>query len=695
MNLTKSLVFMLGASVVTINVVNAHSLTHETVIQKNLANYEIPFTPNLLDGNSLIIVDKTAAIQLGKALFWDTNVGSHGVACATCHFHAGADGRTRNQLNPGMLNLKDATSGNKFDLPKSGEANYTLKATDFPFFKFKNVNDKKSITSQTDDVVGSAGTYKQIFTSLGLETDEEDCQLGTDPIHHVGDAQTRQTTKRNAPSVINAIFNHRNFWDGRANNEFNGVSPFGPRDKNAKIWVVKNGKAVSQKLSLVNASLASQALGPPTDMIEMSCNGRTFKDIAKKLLHQNPLSNQEINAEDSVLASLRNTSGFGLSNTYEELIKKSFNPIYWSSNAVVQRIKGTNYSQMEANFSFFFGLAIQMYESTLVSNQTKFDLALPPMKTNDVLPPTFTEQEKRGLVLFSNAHCDLCHSGAFFSSAVNRETDTPGIYQSFGSAYIDRVGFVPSNSNTGVDATLADVGFFNTSVVPDDYDIGLGGTDPWGNPLSYSTQYVDSIGLKTKKFVDHFIVSPCDFTQPFSLDFKSSELKKISSNSIGCNSVPKEYANVPKPSIVTRESLTLNQGRLSTLTIGAFKIPTLRNVELTGPYMHNGGMKSLEEVIDFYNRGGNVQNRRHAATLVFPQGFNDDDKDALVAFLKTLTDERVRWEKAPFDHPSIKVPNGHKETANGGLMEDNYLEIPAVGKNGAAKPLLPFENYLK
>ena len=35
------------------------------------------------------------------------------------------------------------------------------------------------------------------------------------------------------------------------------------------------------------------------------------------------------------------------------------------------------------------------------------------------------------------------------------------------------------------------------------------------------------------------------------------------------------------------------------------------------------------------------------------------DVDDLVAFLKALTDERVRWEKAPFDHPSLTIPNGH------------------------------------
>src|SRR6185295_812761 len=48
--------------------------------------------------------DEAAAIRLGKALFFDMQAGSDGVvACATCHFQAGADGRVKNQLNPGTL----------------------------------------------------------------------------------------------------------------------------------------------------------------------------------------------------------------------------------------------------------------------------------------------------------------------------------------------------------------------------------------------------------------------------------------------------------------------------------------------------------------------------------------------------------------------------------------------------------------
>lgn len=685
---------LLGGFFAISNFAQAHSVLTE----KNLQQYKIPITPGLLDGGLPIIVDKTAAIQLGKALFWDTNVGSNGVACATCHFHAGADSRTSNQLNPGMLHLNNPSSRTTFELSDSKNgANYTLKAEDFPFFRFTNPDDRNSkITFQTDDVVGSAGVYQQTFTAIDLNTlDEDVCSPTDDPVHHIGNAETRQTTKRNAPTVINAIFNHRNFWDGRANNEFNGVSPFGSRDKTAKIWVAKNDKVVGQKLNLINASLASQALGPPVDMIEMSCNGRVFKDIAKKLLTQTPLANQEIHPEDSVLADLRDDSGKGLTSTYETLIKKSFNPIYWSHKGIVQRYKGKSYSQLETNFSFFFGLAIQMYESTLVSNQSKLDQGIASMEAGETVPPNFTAEEKKGLGIFSDVHCDICHAGAAFSTAVHFETSSPNAYSSI---RVDRIGFIPSNGNDSVDATLADVGFFNTSVVPDEYDVGLGGVDPWGNPLSYAQQYLNSLGSKPKKLVDHFVVSPCDFTDPFILDFKDSELVQSKDRSESCSSLPKYYAGVPKPSVVKQELATLDQGRLSTLTTGAFKVPILRNVELTGPYMHNGGMKSLEEVVEFYNRGGNVYNRRHAATLVFEQGFSQADKDALVAFLKTLTDERVRWEKAPFDHPSIKVPNGHKASTSNGLMDDDYLEIPAVGKQGLPidkGPLMPFDAYLK
>jgi len=79
--------------------------------------------------------------------------------------------------------------------------------------------------------------------------------------------------------------------------------------------------------------------------------------------------------------------------------------------------------------------------------------------------------------------------------------------------------------------------------------------------------------------------------------------------------------------------------------IGAFKTPTVRNIALTAPYMHNGVFKTLEEVVDFYNKGGGkglgyeVENQ----TLPFEElKLNKKEEEALVAFMKTLTDKRYQ-----------------------------------------------------
>ncbi|WP_067145888.1 cytochrome-c peroxidase [Pseudotamlana agarivorans] len=75
--------------------------------------------------------------------------------------------------------------------------------------------------------------------------------------------------------------------------------------------------------------------------------------------------------------------------------------------------------------------------------------------------------------------------------------------------------------------------------------------------------------------------------------------------------------------------------------IGAFKTPTVRNIELTAPYMHNGVYNTLEEVVNFYNEGGGVGlgfNLEHQ-TLPFDQlDLTEDEQHAIVLFMKSLTD---------------------------------------------------------
>jgi Glycosyl transferase family 2 len=105
---------------------------------------------------------------------------------------------------------------------------------------------------------------------------------------------------------------------------------------------------------------------------------------------------------------------------------------------------------------------------------------------------------------------------------------------------------------------------------------------------------------------------------------------------------------------------------------GTFKIPGLRNVALTAPYFHNGGEATLLDVVDFYARGGSQGGATNPiltrdgteigglAVLNFNTAPDSEAVKAdLVAFLESLTDERVRIAAAPFDHPQIFVPNGH------------------------------------
>jgi len=67
---------------------------------------------------------------------------------------------------------------------------------------------------------------------------------------------------------------------------------------------------------------------------------------------------------------------------------------------------------------------------------------------------------------------------------------------------------------------------------------------------------------------------------------------------------------------------------------GKFKTPSLRGVALVAPYMHDGSLKTLEDVVEYYNRGG-VENA-HRDEKISPLGLSADELRALVAFLKTL-----------------------------------------------------------
>ena len=382
----------------------------------------------------------------------------------------------------------------------------------------------------------------------------------------------------------------------------------------------------------------------------------------------------------------------GLTRTYRDLVKQSFNKRYWSGEGDFGKsADGIAFNQMEANFGFFFGLAIQLYEGTLISDETRFDAA----RGKEGMPVSYDDSEKRGLKLFVS-ECMLCHLGPTFTAAAH-----PEVYNAKNAPLrlVDRRVINGDFDGSGVAYALIDIGYTNTSVTPTENDPGIGGTDPFGNPLSFTEQYVRELLDPTYKRVDPVDVLPCYFTTGFTFDFKPADLKLDTQGKKKCTYY-QQTSRVPKPAVMAAEVKKVEQGRLLAAVKGAFKIPGLRNVELTGPYMHNGSMKNLDEVIDFYDRGGNANNPHHIANLVFPRPFSPGERADLIAFLKTLTDERVRWEKAPFDHPSLDVPHGHSHEAAKNASNqaaDQWIKVPAVGRQGRDAelgPLKPFEAYL-
>lgn len=661
----------------------------------SLKSVSVPVPDNLGD----FVKDKVAAIKLGKALFWDMQVGSDGkTSCATCHFHAGADNRSKNQISPGLLRINaDRTVNPDTAFDVGGAPNYQLKPEDFPFHRLSNPNDSTSVVSDRNDVSSSQGVSNAKFVNVKPGSAEDEVKTELDPVFNVGGTNVRRVQPRNTPSVINSAFNFRNFWDGSAQDIFNGVNPFGLRDPNASVVKAEKPNQLKfVKIRLNNSSLASQALGPPLSSFESSADGRTFQEIGdkfgridnrkslstlppddladtligpllssleglsdqlerigdnksisgllqdvlairgtklprvlgQKLSSLRPLGKQVVHPQDSILGVDSRSPQPGLKDrTYEQLIKDAFKPEWWESNRLIQvdaegkrtfvnrpdnSSKTKEYTLLEYNFSLFFGLAVQLYESTLIANDTPYDRFLEG-NTN-----ALTLQQQRGKQLFEGkAACIFCHSGSELTSA------------SVSNLKKQRL-----RATTTTPRSVSDTGFFNIGVRPTLEDVGVGGQDPFSNPLSESR-----VAASGK----------------FPLLLGSSPNVTVSSND-------------------------------KVVADGNFKTPGLRNIELTAPYFRNGGYLTLPQVVDFYNRGGDFRQD----SVLRPLGLSEAEKDDLVAFLKGLTDERVVFDKAPFDHPQLFIPNGHPGNSTSvtndgtGKATDSLLEIPAVGRNGGS-----------
>jgi parallel beta-helix repeat protein len=114
---------------------------------------------------------------------------------------------------------------------------------------------------------------------------------------------------------------------------------------------------------------------------------------------------------------------------------------------------------------------------------------------------------------------------------------------------------------------------------------------------------------------------------------------------------------------------------------GAFKAPTLRNIALTAPYMHNGVFATLEEVIDFYAKGGGKDAGIDVDRHIGPIELSAQEKEDLVAFLYALTDESALPEipqAVPSGLPVVEeVPNAAREVVSVVNVKETASGIPA------------------
>ena len=640
-------VFACSAAIGWMLVLATASLAQDEPVQlSSLKSVPVPGPANLAD----FVADRKAALVLGKALFWDMQVGSDGMTtCASCHFHAGADSRSINTLSPAQLR----TSGTQPAAPSTFDVrgtNARLTVRDFPFHRLSDpANRHSTVLADSSAITGSQGVLKERFGQILPRTAEETRTLVQDSQFSKGGKNTRRVTPRNSPTVINAVFNLRNFWDGRAQDVFNGVNSFGARDANARVLSAQTpASMVPVAVRLAQSSLASQAVGPPLSDIEMSADGRSFADLGKKLLGMRPLAKQVVHADDSVFSGVLHVSGKGLVYAnYLQLVRQAFHPRWWQGTSWVQRsadgsaslvpsgssVAANQYSHASWNFALFFGLALQVYESTLVSDETPFDR----YAQGDAA--ALGADQAAGLDIFmGKAHCVACHDGAEFTNAsVFRSSHERIERMLFAStpAQPDAFGFV----NTTGRRVVYDNGFYNIGVRPTREDLGIGATDPFGYPLAEARLYVQgrlgALGLPMPTFGFDRAWAP-------SAD-------------------------------------------------GAFKTPTLRNVELTAPYFHNGGTLTLDQVVDFYNRGSDFKDQNIADVPgdIAELGLTPPEKEQLVAFMRALTDERVRHHRAPFDHPQLLLPNGHSTDSSGAILTDkdgramsSLIEVPAAGRQG-------------
>ena len=324
---------------------------------------------------------------------------------------------------------------------------------------------------------------------------------------------------------------------------------------------------------------------------------------------------------------------------------------------------------------------------------------------------TLTTKERDGLNVFVNqGKCIACHSGPEFTNATVRNTKN-------GREQIEPI------RKTNGDPAFYDNGFYNVGMTPTVDDIQRGDKDPNGKPWGNSRQFL---------FQKNGIMNI-----PFKITgLPILHLEPRSQKDTNGDGIPDQQelwkvlfdlvTGLKSDEFLVCIDLDMSNGcdlnddiKIQTLDQdGNCKASSVRNVELNAPYFHNGGAATLQQILDNYDIGGKFRKeilnkvdmlpditRLGLADASTPNGTNAEE--ALVAFILALTDNRVKKEKKPFDHPQLFIPidgaapilnvnYGDKTPAawNAWLVSQSgigglFEEDPATGANGLPALGLP------
>ena len=268
---------------------------------------------------------------------------------------------------------------------------------------------------------------------------------------------------------------------------------------------------------------------------------------------------------------------------------------------------------LEYNFSLFFGLAVQLYEMTLISDDAPIDRFFEGQTARAHRPgaprPGDLQRRDRGYRVLrpvTRAPSSPTTRGASSTARWSTACKQP-------AEMVERM------FNGECEVVAYDQGVYNIGVRPTEEDLGHGSNDPFGNPLSF-------IEL---------------LTLPAS-EIPSQELLTLPD--------PQHRRSADHDRRADRHRGHLQGARACAISSSPRRTST------------TAGSARSAQVVEFYNRGGDFR-EHNVENIDFEIGklnLTEQQIDDLVAFLgRPLTDVRVVRQSAPFDHPQLFVPNGH------------------------------------